>query len=120
MKKWKPSSVIYASMATLPYACEGALAYRLVAPHATHYFIINDGPAKEVALNLDGPTGTCTDALSGEELNLDHPVPLSAKAVVGYALSMCRLDRHSLPRVALGRSFTCPGYSPSISENLYI
>jgi beta-galactosidase len=58
----------------LPYACEGALAYRLVAPGASHYFLINDGPAKEVVLRLNDSAGTCTDALTGEAVDLSRPV----------------------------------------------
>jgi beta-galactosidase len=58
----------------LPYACEGALAYRLVAPKSTHYFLINDGPAKEVILRLNEGKGTCTDAITGEVIDLDRPV----------------------------------------------
>ncbi len=30
----------------LPFRCSGALVYRLAAPKADHYFLINDGPAK--------------------------------------------------------------------------
>lgn len=34
-----------------PYACQGAVVYRLAAPAADHYFFINDGEPKSVVLD---------------------------------------------------------------------
>lgn len=53
-----------------PYACEGALVYRLSAPDADHYFFINDGPAKTVVFRSDFSYKQTLDALTGEEVNL--------------------------------------------------
>jgi beta-galactosidase len=36
--------------APLPYRCSDAVVYRLAAPAADHYFLINDGAAKSVVL----------------------------------------------------------------------
>ena len=76
MRRWK---VIIRDLCVngtpLPYACEGALAYRLVAPGASHYFLINDGPAKEVVLRINEGQGTCIDAITGEEIDLIAPSP---------------------------------------------
>ncbi len=38
-----------------PYACSGAVVYRLAAPQADHYFFINDG--EQTSVRLD--TGSC-------------------------------------------------------------
>lgn len=60
-----------------PYACDGAIVYRLAAPAADHYFLINDAPAKSVYLQ----TGTyryasVSDAVSDETLRLGAPIAL--------------------------------------------
>jgi beta-galactosidase len=34
-----------------PYACDGAIVYRLASSTADHYFLVNDGPAREVVLD---------------------------------------------------------------------
>jgi beta-galactosidase len=64
---------------TSPYSCNGAVAYRLAAPAADHYFLINDGPARAATLR----TGTMhyrrqTDAITGEELRIGAPIELAA------------------------------------------
>ena len=63
-----------------PYACD-AIAYRLAAPGADHYFLINDGPAR--AANLDTRAmryAAWTDAVSGETLTVGAPIDLPAYA----------------------------------------
>jgi len=62
-----------------PYACEGAIVYRLAAPAADHYFLINDGPA--VSARLDTKHLACAalaDAVTGEPLALGTPIALPA------------------------------------------
>ncbi len=50
-----------------PFACEGALVYRLAAPAADHYFLINDGPARSVGLDTKAFRYVAArDALTGE------------------------------------------------------
>lgn len=64
---------------TSPYACDGALAYRLASPTADHYFIVNDGPAKNVRLTLLGvPRPRFTDAITGAALPPGRPIALEA------------------------------------------
>ncbi len=56
---------------TLPFSCDGAIVYRLAAPEADHYFLINDGPARRVALELKAwSCRTATDPVTGESLDL--------------------------------------------------
>jgi beta-galactosidase len=51
------------------YACRGAIVYRIAAPAADHYFLINDGPAKSVTLDTKGyKYRSVTDAVSGEKI----------------------------------------------------
>ncbi len=62
-----------------PYACEGAICYRLAAPAADHYFLINDGPATEA--RLDTKTFAYTgwqDAITGDTLPVGAPVAIDA------------------------------------------
>jgi beta-galactosidase len=62
-----------------PYACEGAIAYRLVAPAADHYFLLNDGVATEARLRFEGPSYTsATDAVTGEAIPLEHSIGIAA------------------------------------------
>jgi beta-galactosidase len=52
-----------------PYFVNGGLAYRLAAPAADHYFLINDGPAKTVTLQTPAYRYKgFTDAVTGEKL----------------------------------------------------
>ena len=54
-----------------PYACQGAVVYRLPSPAADHYFLINTGPAQRVFLDTKAlDYRTITDAITGEELPL--------------------------------------------------
>jgi beta-galactosidase len=57
-----------------PYACNEAIVYRLAAPQADHYFLINDGPAVQATLTTR-PYRRVTDAVTGEELRGPVPVP---------------------------------------------
>jgi beta-galactosidase len=60
-----------------PYECPGALAYRLSAPAADHFFLINDGPGKSVRLEVKGRRYEgVTDAISGEALEPGAPIAL--------------------------------------------
>ena len=60
-----------------PYGSEEALVYRLAAPAADHYILINDGPATDVRLDTrDFSYERVTDAVTGEALELGAPIPL--------------------------------------------
>ncbi|MBM4034461.1 MAG: hypothetical protein FJ291_22170 [Planctomycetes bacterium] len=62
-----------------PYACDGAIAYRLAAPAADHYFLINDGPATTVNLDTrDYAYASAADAVTQEQLGLGDPIELPA------------------------------------------
>jgi beta-galactosidase len=64
---------------TPPYACDGAIVYRLAAPEADHYFLINDDEAKEVALDTRGHRyRAVSDPVSEEPLELGAPIALEA------------------------------------------
>jgi beta-galactosidase len=70
-----------ATMGTLdsPYACAGAVVYRLAAPAADHYFFINDGPATQVLLNTKKyEYVSASDPVSGVKLPLGAPIQLEA------------------------------------------
>jgi len=58
-----------------PYACDDAIVYRLAAPRADHYFLINDGPAVRASLRTR-PYRQVTDAVTGEALPAGEPVAL--------------------------------------------
>ena len=62
-----------------PYACDGAVAYRLAAPAADHYFLISDGPAAEARLDTKQfHYAAVTDAVTGETVDLNAPIRLPA------------------------------------------
>jgi beta-galactosidase len=62
-----------------PYACDGAVVYRLAAPRADHYFFINDGPAAKVRLDTKKYRYRAAgDPVSGQSLKLGEPVELEA------------------------------------------
>lgn len=53
----------------------GPVAYRLAAPGADHYFLINEGPARHAAFTiLPRAYAACTDVLSGESVDIGAPV----------------------------------------------
>jgi beta-galactosidase len=60
-----------------PYACDGAIVYRLAAPLADHYFLINDGPARSVTLDTKNYRyASAMDAVSGKPLALGGAIDL--------------------------------------------
>lgn len=60
-----------------PYACEGALVYRLVAPRADHYFLINPGDRRSVSLELRGLNyQRAEDAVTQQEIDLGADLEL--------------------------------------------
>jgi beta-galactosidase len=60
------------------YRCADAIVYRLAAPEADHYFLLNDGEEKHVTLESDLTYRTCVDAVSQEELKWTAPILLPA------------------------------------------
>jgi beta-galactosidase len=61
-----------------PYACEGAIVYRLAAPNADHYFLLNDGPATTVRLDTKALRyRNAIDAVTGETLTLGGEIKLA-------------------------------------------
>ncbi len=87
LSTWRPGNVAAEELlvrtvlggAEPPYACEGALAYRLAAPEADHYFLINDGEACEA--RLDTKTfayRAMADAITGEQLTLGSPISIES------------------------------------------
>ena len=52
------------------YSCPNALVYRLAAPEADHYFLLNEATAKTVALTFKNLTyKRVTDAITGKTVN---------------------------------------------------
>lgn len=53
------------------YRCDGAIVYRIAAPEADHYFVLNDGDAVKVKLETPGYAYRhMSDAVTGEKLPL--------------------------------------------------
>jgi beta-galactosidase len=60
-----------------PYACRGALVYRLAAPTADHYFVMNDGEAKSVKLEVrDATYRSWEDPVAEKRLKPGAPIAL--------------------------------------------
>ncbi len=60
-----------------PYACSGALVYRLAALDADHYFLINDGAAKSVRLETPAYSYSgVLDVLTNVKLDNNEPITL--------------------------------------------
>ncbi len=60
-------------------ATGGVPIYRLAAPQADHYFLIHDGEATEVRFTrVPYDYRTVEDVLTGERLDLNHPVAVAA------------------------------------------
>lgn len=77
-----------------PYACDGALAYRLAAPLADHYFLINDGPAISVSLKTKlQKYHSVNDAVSGESLTPGGGIDLPAHSGRWLRFEKCRLSQ---------------------------
>jgi beta-galactosidase len=63
----------------LPYTCDGAIVYRLAAPAADHYFVMNDGEAREASIGFRRwKYRALSDAVTGEKLDLQRPFALEA------------------------------------------
>jgi beta-galactosidase len=61
------------------YACRGALAYRLSAPAADHYFLMNDGNACRAQLDTGAHRYVrWEDPLAERPLRLGAPIPIPA------------------------------------------
>ena len=55
----------------VPFTCHQAIVYRLAAPAADHYFLINDGPEQTVALDVHAWSyQAAADAVTGEPIDL--------------------------------------------------
>jgi beta-galactosidase len=61
-----------------PLACSGAICYRLAAPAADHYFLINDGPTAAASLTTKQRYRRATDPVTGEELAIGKPIAVEA------------------------------------------
>ncbi|GAA4406182.1 hypothetical protein GCM10023187_25370 [Nibrella viscosa] len=60
-----------------PFNCPDAIVYRLAAPEADHYFLLNDGPAKSVRLTFDTfKYRSAVDAITGQLLPLNGSIAL--------------------------------------------
>ena len=72
-----------------PYACDGALVYRLAATNADHYFIINDDESKQVRLDTKHQVyKSATDPVTAAVLPLDLPIALE-----GYSGRWIRFEK---------------------------
>jgi beta-galactosidase len=59
-----------------PFACKGAIVYRLAAPAADHYFLINDGPARSVTLDTEAYRyRSARDAVTDEAVSAEIDLP---------------------------------------------
>ncbi|HYE05059.1 MAG TPA: beta-galactosidase trimerization domain-containing protein [Planctomycetota bacterium] len=64
-----------------PYSCRGAVAYRLAAPAADHWFLFNDGPARHAVLDTGGYAyARWLDAVTGEALDGRAPIAVEARS----------------------------------------
>jgi len=64
-----------------PYACDGALAYRLASKNADHYFLINDGNTRTVSLKFsEYKYNKITDSITGETV---EPETIAVKSDSG-------------------------------------
>ena len=78
------------------YSCNGAIAYRIAAPEADHYFLLNDGPTKQVRLNTPGHRySAIEDPVEGKALTLGEPITLEA-----YSGRWLRLKRSGMGQTA--------------------
>lgn len=58
-----------------PYRCD-AIAYRLSAPAADHYFLVNEQPPRSAVLQTDFAYRAAEDVLTGEPIDLSSPIAL--------------------------------------------
>ena len=60
-----------------PYACDGALVYRLATPTADHYFLMNDGEETSVVLDTkDMAYAAIEDPIEDAQLELNAPIAI--------------------------------------------
>jgi len=61
------------------FECEGAIVYRLAAPQADHYFLINEGPATRALMRFEGKKyESGVDAVTGEAISPSNSIDLPA------------------------------------------
>ncbi|RMD78201.1 MAG: hypothetical protein D6820_10375, partial [Lentisphaerae bacterium] len=65
-----------------PYSCAEALVYRLSAPAADHYFLINDGPAVTAHLKTEFNYIRIRELLDDKPVNLNEGVPIPGWSAV--------------------------------------
>ena len=62
-----------------PYSCDDAIVYRLTAPEADHYVLVNDGSETQVRLDTKSfQYQSVEDAITGESLELGSAIELPA------------------------------------------
>ena len=72
-----------------PFGSDGAIVYRLAAPDADHYFLLNEGEQKNVNLQFDYyDYQGAEDAVSGEGISLGEPI-----ALPGYGARWLRFEK---------------------------
>jgi beta-galactosidase len=90
-----------------PYSCRDAIAYRLAAPDADHYFLINDGPARRATLDTrDFRYRRVSDVVTQEELPIGEPIALPSHG--GRWLRYEKEARRARPSI-LSPEWTCAG-----------
>jgi beta-galactosidase len=66
---WARKLIVHTTVPSGPlWTVSGVTAYRRVAPHAHHYFLINDGPATDAVIKADNAYSHVVDAVTGEDL----------------------------------------------------
>ena len=64
-----------------PYACNGAIVYRLAAPAADHYFLMNDGEATSVSLDTGDMTyARVENPIDETTLPVDEPIRIEGNS----------------------------------------
>ncbi|MBC7928519.1 MAG: hypothetical protein H7039_22985, partial [Bryobacteraceae bacterium] len=72
-----------------PYSCDSAIVYRLAAPEADHYFLMNDDEPKLVILDTKAYRYTSVaDPVTGEKLEMGAPIALE-----GYSARWLRFGK---------------------------
>lgn len=62
-----------------PYGCSNALVYRLASPTADHYFVMNDGEAKQVLIDTKRyKYSSAEDAITGQPIAIGLPFQVEA------------------------------------------
>lgn len=77
MEKWVVEAIL--GDYTPSYECNEAIVYRLAAPEADHYFLINDGNQTDAFLKFKNyKYRKIVDAISGEEISAGDPIRIDA------------------------------------------